>query len=284
MLFYDRPSELSSTIPAMLASAAYTGGIMIVATAAHRSVLLDGLAELTDLEALERSNRLMTLDAQEALDALMLQGRPDPERFAEVIGSPVRLLGSAGPVTAFGEMVALLWEDGQFDAALELEDLWNELGAAVQLDLVCAYAASSVASGQRGEAACRHDHVIRRAAFESWGCELKSVSAARRFTTSTLREWGLPGIVPDAQILVTELVANAVAHAGTPLHVSLQERDAGVRIVVGDESPIPPTMGSPGLEDTGGRGLRLIDAVSSAWGHRRMDGVKRVWADLSVPA
>ena len=125
VLAYDQEAALSSTVPAVLASAGFCGGIVLVATDQHRSAVLDGLAQLTDLDALESAQRIVVLEASEALDRIMVHGQPDPERFASVIGSPIRALAATGPVIAFGEMVALLWDAGEIGAVLELEDLWN---------------------------------------------------------------------------------------------------------------------------------------------------------------
>ena len=285
VLVYEDGSALSSSVPATLASAGPNGGIVIVATAEHRAMLLDGLAELTDLDALERADRLVVLDARDALDRFMVNGHPDPELFAKVIGHPVLELGSRGPVVAFGEMVAVLWDAAEISAALELEDLWNGLGALVPLELVCGYSARSLASSQGADhVACRHDHQLRRAAFTSLPCDPGSVTAARQFATSTLLDWGLPDLVPDTQIVVSELAANSVVHAGTPLHLSVRERDQTVRIIVGDQSVAPPRLREPDVEAAGGRGLHLIEASGIAWGHQALDGEKRVWVDLRLPS
>ena len=284
VLAYDQEAALSSTVPAVLASAGFCGGIVLVATDQHRSAVLDGLAQLTDLDALESAQRIVVLEASEALDRIMVHGQPDPERFASVIGSPIRALAATGPVIAFGEMVALLWDAGEIGAVLELEDLWNGIGSSVPLDLVCGYSGPSLATGPRREVSCRHHHHLHRAAFRSLPCEPESVAAARHFATSTLIAWDLADLVPDGQIVVSELAANSVTHARSPLHLSLQERGHTVRVIVADESSAAPMMRAADVHSTGGRGLHLVEASSTAWGHRAIGGAKRVWVDLQVAA
>lgn len=103
------------------------------------------------------------LDAQQTLNTFMdASGLPDVGRFDSVVGALVRGLASRGTVRAYGEMVAVLWEQGNILGALRLEELWNDLGAEVAFHLRCAY---PLAPGQDPTAAgmgsvCRlHSHV-----------------------------------------------------------------------------------------------------------------------------
>ncbi len=77
----------------------------------------------------------------------MTQGRPDPQRFADVVGGMLARLGGGRRVRAFGEMVALLWAEGNGRGAVRLEELWNELAERYCFSLYCAYPIS----GFRGE-------------------------------------------------------------------------------------------------------------------------------------
>jgi len=74
----------------------------------------------------------------------MMDGQPDPIRFSETIGSVILRAAEASQsetprVVAFGEMVALLWAEGQEEAALRLEKLWNQLATMHSFSLHCAY-------------------------------------------------------------------------------------------------------------------------------------------------
>ena len=70
----------------------------------------------------------------------MVHDRPTQRNFVEVIGSVIsRATTSWGGVRAFGEMVAVLWKEGNRDGALELEKFWSDLGQIYSFALFCAY-------------------------------------------------------------------------------------------------------------------------------------------------
>jgi signal transduction histidine kinase len=114
---------------------------ILIATRAHRDGVESRLGHRgVDLSGLIAGGRYHALDAHETLSRFMVNGSPDPELFADTIG-PVIRTARAGDrrVLAFGEMVALLWADGNRDAALRLEDLWNDLARRESFALLCAY-------------------------------------------------------------------------------------------------------------------------------------------------
>lgn len=82
-----------------------------------------------------------------------------------------------------------------------------------------------------------------------------------------------------AELLVGELVANAVLHTGAPARL-LVTYDGAVRVEVTDASARPPVLLPAGLDDTAGRGLRLVDALASGWGWQPGEDGKTVWAEL----
>ena len=70
----------------------------------------------------------------------MVDGTPDPHRFAETVGPVIRTARTGDRrVLAFGEMVALLWAEGNREAAIRLEQLWNDLARRETFALLCAY-------------------------------------------------------------------------------------------------------------------------------------------------
>ncbi len=117
----------------------------------------------------------------------------------------------------------------------------------------------------------------------------RSVATARAFVRDTLQGWGIADIVDDAVVLTSELVTNAVVHAGTSADVLCLRSDHGVRIEVSDRYPereIPlqaaaVTMGSPDRE--GGRGLQLCAALAGRWGVEYTPTHKQVWFQLDLP-
>ncbi|GHF49346.1 hypothetical protein GCM10018783_18490 [Streptomyces griseosporeus] len=124
------------------------------------------------------------------------------------------------------------------------------------------------------------------ASFEPVG---RSVATARSFVRDTLQGWGFADIVDDAVVLTSELVTNAVVHAGTHADVLCLRTEDGVRIEVSDRYPereIPlqgaaVTMGSPDRE--GGRGLQLCAALAGRWGVEYTPTHKNVWFQLDLP-
>ncbi|WP_416962738.1 SpoIIE family protein phosphatase [Streptomyces sp. Agncl-13] len=132
--------------------------------------------------------------------------------------------------------------------------------------------------------------VITARAAASFDPVGRSVATARSFVRDTLQGWGFADIVDDAVVLTSELVTNAVVHAGTAADVLCLRSDDGVRIEVADHYPereIPLqgaaiTMSSPDRE--GGRGLQLCAALASRWGVDYTPTKKLVWFQLDLPA
>lgn len=84
-----------------------------------------------------------------------------------------------------------------------------------------------------------------------------------------------------AQLLVTELVTNAVVHARSEVCVGVSCSGPRIRVEVADDCPLPPRPRVPGLDDTTGRGLLLVEALAAAWGSDATDAGKTVWFELS---
>ncbi|GAA3857567.1 ATP-binding protein [Streptomyces sedi] len=112
----------------------------------------------------------------------------------------------------------------------------------------------------------------------------ESAAAARRLARAALTTWGLSELTDDIALIVTELVANAVQH--TACHaIRLRVTRLGprrVQVAVVDKSRCLPTLRVPGDEDGSGRGLRLVEAVTTRWGTDPLPWGKRVWADLEL--
>lgn len=117
--------------------------VVVIATEAHREAFAAYLEEQgIDVAAARRSKLLVEIDARETLASFMVDASPDESRFRRTIGALInRARGvSKGRVRAYGEMVDLLWADGNADAAIRLEELWNDLATAHDFVLLCAYA------------------------------------------------------------------------------------------------------------------------------------------------
>ena len=106
---------------------------------------------------------------------------------------------------------------------------------------------------------------------------------ARTFVCQCLLYWGYDSLVPDAELLTSEIVTNAVLHAGGPVVVEVDDLTDGVLVVVEDPAWALPTQRSPGSLDEGGRGLPILDAASSAWGVAQIpDDGKYVWFRIAT--
>jgi len=101
----------------------------------------------------------------------------------------------------------------------------------------------------------------------SLSAEALSARTAQRWVTQQLRALDVPDLDGDVALLTSEVVTNAVLHAGTPLQVSLHRDGDGVRVEVEDGSPVPPSRRlAHSRTATTGRGSRLLDQLASRWG------------------
>ena|SRR5579872_2126188 len=172
--FYDQDEALIQRLRGIVESAVETGNsTLIVATNKHRTQLALELEKSgLDVPGLEQHGRLNFHDARETLTKIMVDRAPDRKRFAKLVGNMVssskQAAWNAGRgVTVFGEMVTLLWEDGNHTAALELENLWNELLHDQAFHLHCAYPRHILENSDANmiRAICEgHSHVIGVAA------------------------------------------------------------------------------------------------------------------------
>ncbi len=139
--FYESDDYLLDVVAHYVGAAVGVDGAgIVVAPAAHLAGLDARLgAAGIDVEAARAERRYQALDAQDALAAVMVDGMPDPAAFARVIGSRVGAAAGDWPgVRVFGGMAALLAADGQHEAALRLEALWNDLQRQHEFALLCA--------------------------------------------------------------------------------------------------------------------------------------------------
>ncbi|MBM7814194.1 ATP-binding protein [Saccharothrix algeriensis] len=102
---------------------------------------------------------------------------------------------------------------------------------------------------------------------------------ARDFTRRTLAAWGYRGVHDDVVLAVSELVANAVRHAGGPAVLRLAGGADRVRVEVADGSPVRPGVRPAGV--TGGWGLPLVDRLCRRWGVEPDGRGKVVWCELA---
>jgi hypothetical protein len=128
--FYGEDTSLLKELSCFVGAALMAGdAAIVIATKAHRDGLTQRLQSLgfDTAKAFEQA-RYVPLDAGETLEKFMLDGMPDAALFNEIIGTVMGQAAAAAEgktprVAAFGEMVALLWAEGNTEAALRLEEL-----------------------------------------------------------------------------------------------------------------------------------------------------------------
>ena len=312
--FYGHEEELADRVAGYLLGALqHDGAAVVIATAAHRRAFEGRLTRAgVDLAAAARAGTYRTLDAGDTVRALTTGGQLDRGAFDRVIGG---LIADAGqgerPVRAYGEMVALLWDAGLVNDAVQLEEMWGSLGLSHSFSLFCSYPARSVTGDGHLEAfaeVCRlHGSVVggwpspagpgmtrapsgrgatrvpapaERDASRAFALSGDAPAAARHFAVDAVRRLGAADLADDTALVVTELAANAIVHAQTGFTVDLSASPDVLRITVRDASPLPPASAAD-LPALPLHGLGAVDALASRWGVERLGhSGKLVWVEL----
>jgi anti-sigma regulatory factor (Ser/Thr protein kinase) len=302
--FYDGDEgAVAVTAPYVLKGLERDEAVVVVAAEAHLRALDDRLVGRGwDPAALRDRGQLVTLDAATTLASFMVDGHPEPAALRAAVGPVIDAAGAYGPATPriFGEMVALLWDDGNVAAALELETCWNELAAERPFTLLCAYphaVLDQTSLADVGRVCGLHSDVLPPTSYHdaapvdldpshdhaSWAFlpVPRAVPALRRFVTEVLTGWGEESLVDDAVLVTSELATNAIGHADSPFHASVTRRDGVVRIVIEDAGPGTAAPRAVTPEDSSGRGILIVEMLSERWGiDARPDG-KAIWAELA---
>lgn len=106
---------------------------------------------------------------------------------------------------------------------------------------------------------------------------------ARRFVNELLAEGGYDEVLDVVELLVTEVVTNAVVHARSEADVIVQLLPDAVRVEVRDEDDSFPVRRRPDGGQPGGRGFDLVEVMSRSWGIDMLDVGKRVWFEVAIP-
>ncbi|WP_405009362.1 SpoIIE family protein phosphatase [Kitasatospora sp. NBC_01539] len=108
-------------------------------------------------------------------------------------------------------------------------------------------------------------------------------SQARRFARSTLQAWGLAVHADFTELMVSELVTNALLHADAPRRLRLYRDDRTLTVEVADAGGHSPRLRSSAEQDEGGRGMHLVSELAHRWGTRPTKEGKVVWAEIELP-
>jgi len=300
IFFYDQDSELIAVVAEYVGAGMAAGEpIIVIATAAHRAAIEMAISHAgVDVSLARATGGYVALDAAETLDSFMVHGLPDADRFARVAGT---MFDAAPGVRAFGEMVALLWHQGNVSGAMALETLWNDLAEDRQFSLLCAYPTTALHSAELRDVnrvSHLHSAVLPPSSYGSGvsrGSEdgaatfsrvfvgvPEAVAASRRFVAGTLTLWGQDDLVWDGALIVSELATNAVIHGGSPFRGTIERGARVVRIAVEDVGPGLPHRRRMPDDALSGRGVAIVEELAHRWGCDLTHGGKAFWAELEA--
>jgi len=138
---------------------------LVIATPEHAAGIVHELrARHFDIERMQEASDLLVLDARDVMSTFMVGGAPNADLFSENAANALgRICGARENVSirAYGEMVDLLWQDGQTTAAVRLEMLWNKLAMNHDFSLLCGYSMGSFYKDASMSEICdQHTHVV----------------------------------------------------------------------------------------------------------------------------
>ncbi|MGW2612991.1 SpoIIE family protein phosphatase [Streptomyces mirabilis] len=169
-----------------------------------------------------------------------------------------------------------------------LKALRRTLGCpAVSLDDVCDMVIESLLHGEPEDDVAllvARTHPLDAAYVATWSipADPAAVADARRRTVAQLTRWGLAEAAPTSELVVSELVTNAIRHASAPIELRLIHN--GMLICeVSDASSTSPHPRRARVLDEGGRGLLLVARLCERWGTRHTEAGKTIWAEQPCP-
>ncbi|WP_411757190.1 SpoIIE family protein phosphatase [Streptomyces venezuelae] len=231
---------------------------------------------------------------------LHLGGRAEVLRVPP--GAPIGVGGvdfEAVELDAPAGATLLLYTDGLVESRLRdvwtgIEQLRERLAATAQLtgpdhppplEALCDEVLDMLGPGDRDD-----DIALLAARFDGiapsdvayWFLEPENAtpSRARRLARSALARWGLEELTDSVELLVSEVVTNAVRYASRPITLRLLRTDV-LRCEVGDDVPQLPRLRQARATDEGGRGLYLVNKMARRWGATRLSTGKVVWFELN---
>ena len=152
--FYETDVFLLDTVTKFISSGLKADeAALVVATDTHLKLLRARLEDQgLDVDGLTKLGRLVTLDAEEVRADVVVESRLSPERFNDLFSKLVsQATEGQRPLRVFGELVAVLWAQGQYAVAVEVEQLWNSLKKTKRFSLFCAYPSNGFGGNELSE-------------------------------------------------------------------------------------------------------------------------------------
>jgi hypothetical protein len=136
--FYENNEELIETIKEFISTG---DAIILIAKKSRKKAIEKNLhIQGLSLEKATKQRHYIFIDAEEMLSKFMVDSLPHPKLFQKTVGALVeRVTKSHTNIRAFGEMVSVLWDEGNTPGAIMLEELWNDLQKEYKFSLLCAY-------------------------------------------------------------------------------------------------------------------------------------------------
>ena len=233
---------------------------------------------------------------------LHLGGRAEVLRVPP--GAPIGVGGvdfEAVELDAPAGATLLLYTDGLVESRLRdvwtgIEQLREKLAATAQLtgpdhppplEALCDEVLDMLGPGDRDD-----DIALLAARFDGiapsdvayWFLEPEDAAPgrARKLARRALSRWGLEEMSDSVELLISEVVTNAVRYASRPVTLRLLRTDV-LRCEVGDDVPQLPRLRQARATDEGGRGLYLVNKLARRWGATRLSTGKVVWFELNRP-
>ena len=148
--FYSDDALLLDTFARFIAVALKSGlAAIVIITEPHRDALVSRLkVQGIDVDATTQQGTYIQLDVAKTLSTFMVNDMPDSTRFFPVVGGLIEAAAKAARqqnhgVVVCGEGTSVLWAEGKADAAIRVEQLWDEVGKTFGVDILCGYALSS---------------------------------------------------------------------------------------------------------------------------------------------
>lgn len=271
--FYETDDALIRTAGGYISTALRNGdAAIVIATAEHRAALDDGLrAAGMSVPELAATRRYISRDAAELLATFKSGTSLDAGVIAETLGAIITWASGDGRgVRIFGEMVALLSADGSYDAALELEQQWNELSKRYSFSLLCGYPMSVFAdvtlTDHLRDVCASHSHVVPAESYSDLDDprnRLQGIALLQQRAS-----------LLEAEIEMRKRTEEELRTSQTSLTRALQERDEFLRAIAHDlKTPVTVLVGQAqllrrrsvrgALDDEGlSQGLQQIESRS----------------------